>query len=71
MAAHAIAHVGSALMASPARPMPAMAAAAVQRQQHPNVAAAKAASKKRVCYAEGEEERVLRAVQIVVDEDLA
>ena len=32
---------------------------------------AKAASKKRVAYAEGEEERVLRAVQIVVDEKLA
>ena len=37
----------------------------------PIYAAAKAASKKRVCYAEGEEERVLRAVQIVVDENLA
>ncbi len=37
----------------------------------PIYAAAKAASKKRVCYAEGEEERVLRAVQIVVDERLA
>ncbi len=33
--------------------------------------AAKKASKKRVCYAEGEEERVLRAIQIVVDEGLA
>jgi malate dehydrogenase (oxaloacetate-decarboxylating)(NADP+) len=33
--------------------------------------AAKKASKKRVCYAEGEEERVLRAAQIVVDEGLA
>ena len=32
---------------------------------------AKAASKNRVAYAEGEEERVLRAVQIVVDEKLA
>jgi malate dehydrogenase (oxaloacetate-decarboxylating)(NADP+) len=32
---------------------------------------AKAAAKKRVAYAEGEEERVLRAVQIVVDENLA
>ncbi len=32
---------------------------------------AKAALKKRVAYAEGEEERVLRAVQIVVDEKLA
>ena len=37
----------------------------------PIYAAAKRASKKRVCYAEGEEERVLRAVQIVVDEGLA
>ncbi|RVT52516.1 NADP-dependent malic enzyme [Rubrivivax albus] len=33
--------------------------------------AAKNATKKRVAYAEGEEERVLRAVQIVVDENLA
>ena len=33
--------------------------------------AARKASKKRVAYAEGEEERVLRAVQIVVDENLA
>ncbi|WP_367848172.1 NADP-dependent malic enzyme [Rhodoferax sp. WC2427] len=33
--------------------------------------AAKNAAKKRVCYAEGEEERVLRACQIVVDEGLA
>ena len=33
--------------------------------------AAKKASKKRVAYAEGEEERVLRACQIVVDEGLA
>jgi malate dehydrogenase (oxaloacetate-decarboxylating)(NADP+) len=33
--------------------------------------AAKSASKKRVVYAEGEEERVLRACQIVVDEGLA
>jgi len=33
--------------------------------------AARNASKKRVCYAEGEEERVLRATQIVVDEGLA
>jgi malate dehydrogenase (oxaloacetate-decarboxylating)(NADP+) len=33
--------------------------------------AAKAALKKRVAYAEGEEERVLRAAQIVVDEGLA
>ena len=33
--------------------------------------AAKNASKKRVAYAEGEEERVLRAAQIVVDEHLA
>ena len=37
----------------------------------PIYAAAKRASKKRVCFAEGEEERVLRAVQIVVDESLA
>lgn len=37
----------------------------------PIYAAAKRASRKRVCYAEGEEERVLRAVQIVVDEGLA
>jgi len=37
----------------------------------PIFTAAKAASKKRVAYAEGEEERVLRAAQIVVDEDLA
>ncbi len=33
--------------------------------------AAKQASKKRIAYAEGEEERVLRACQIVVDENLA
>ncbi|TMH07417.1 MAG: NADP-dependent malic enzyme [Betaproteobacteria bacterium] len=32
---------------------------------------AKRAAKKRVVYAEGEEERVLRAVQVVVDENLA
>jgi malate dehydrogenase (oxaloacetate-decarboxylating)(NADP+) len=37
----------------------------------PIYAAAKQATRKRVCYAEGEEERVLRAVQIVVDEGLA
>ena len=37
----------------------------------PIYAAAKLGAKKRVCFAEGEEERVLRAVQIVVDEDLA
>jgi len=37
----------------------------------PIYAAAKIGAKKRVCFAEGEEERVLRAVQIVVDEDLA
>ena len=37
----------------------------------PIFTAAKAASKKRVAYAEGEEERVLRAAQIVVDENLA
>jgi len=33
--------------------------------------AAKASTKKRVAYAEGEEERILRAAQIVVDENLA
>jgi len=32
---------------------------------------AKAAKKKRVAFAEGEEERILRAVQVVVDENLA
>jgi malate dehydrogenase (oxaloacetate-decarboxylating)(NADP+) len=32
---------------------------------------AKAAAKKRIAFAEGEEERVLRAVQVVVDENLA
>jgi malate dehydrogenase (oxaloacetate-decarboxylating)(NADP+) len=37
----------------------------------PIFAAAKKADKKRVAYAEGEEERVLRACQIVVDEGLA
>ena len=37
----------------------------------PIFAAAKTALKKRVAYAEGEEERVLRACQIVVDEGLA
>jgi malate dehydrogenase (oxaloacetate-decarboxylating)(NADP+) len=37
----------------------------------PIYAAAKTALKKRVAYAEGEEERVLRACQIVVDEGLA
>jgi malate dehydrogenase (oxaloacetate-decarboxylating)(NADP+) len=37
----------------------------------PIFAAAKKAEKKRVCFAEGEEERVLRAVQVVVDEGLA
>ena len=37
----------------------------------PIFAAAKAAPSKRVAYAEGEEERVLRACQIVVDESLA
>ena len=37
----------------------------------PIYAAAKKANKKRVVYAEGEEERVLRAIQIVVDEGLA
>jgi malate dehydrogenase (oxaloacetate-decarboxylating)(NADP+) len=37
----------------------------------PIFAAAKAATRKRIAYAEGEEERVLRACQIVVDENLA
>ncbi len=37
----------------------------------PIYAAAKAGNRKRVAYAEGEEERVLRACQIVVDEGLA
>jgi malate dehydrogenase (oxaloacetate-decarboxylating)(NADP+) len=37
----------------------------------PIYAAAKKANKKRVVYAEGEEERILRAIQIVVDEGLA
>jgi malate dehydrogenase (oxaloacetate-decarboxylating)(NADP+) len=37
----------------------------------PIFAAAKTATRKRVAYAEGEEERVLRACQIVVDEKLA
>jgi malate dehydrogenase (oxaloacetate-decarboxylating)(NADP+) len=37
----------------------------------PIFAAAKKAAKKRVVYAEGEEERVLRACQIVVDEGIA
>jgi malate dehydrogenase (oxaloacetate-decarboxylating)(NADP+) len=37
----------------------------------PIFAAAKRATTKRVAYAEGEDERVLRAVQVVVDEDLA
>ena len=37
----------------------------------PIYAAAKVAVKKRVAYAEGEEERVLRACQVVVDEGLA
>ncbi|MEO6972698.1 MAG: NADP-dependent malic enzyme [Rhodoferax sp.] len=37
----------------------------------PIFAAAKAATRNRVAYAEGEEERVLRAAQIVVDEGLA
>ena len=37
----------------------------------PIFAAAKSANRKRVAYAEGEEERVLRACQIVVDEGLA
>ncbi|TWO70845.1 NADP-dependent malic enzyme [Caenimonas sedimenti] len=37
----------------------------------PIFTAAKAAAKKRVVYCEGEEERILRAAQIVVDESLA
>ena len=37
----------------------------------PVFATAKAATAKRVAYAEGEDERVLRAVQLVVDDDLA
>jgi malate dehydrogenase (oxaloacetate-decarboxylating)(NADP+) len=37
----------------------------------PIMAAAKRAAKKRVAYSEGEEERVLRAAQIVVDEGIA
>ena len=37
----------------------------------PIFAAAKVAQKKRVAYCEGEEERVLRAAQVVVDENLA
>src|SRR5256885_225182 len=37
----------------------------------PLFAAAKKAAKKRVAYSEGEEERVLRAAQIVVDEGIA
>ena len=37
----------------------------------PIFAAAKAAAKRRVAYCEGEEERVLRAAQIVVDEGIA
>ena len=37
----------------------------------PIFALAKAAERKRVAFAEGEEERVLRAVQVVVDENLA
>ncbi|MDQ6683593.1 MAG: NADP-dependent malic enzyme [Pseudomonadota bacterium] len=37
----------------------------------PIFALAKHAAKKRIAYAEGEEERVLRAVQVVVDENLA
>ena len=37
----------------------------------PIFAAAKRGSKKRICFAEGEDERVLRAAQIVLDEGLA
>ena len=37
----------------------------------PLFAASKASRRKRVVYAEGEDERVLRAVQVVVDEEIA
>jgi malate dehydrogenase (oxaloacetate-decarboxylating)(NADP+) len=37
----------------------------------PIFAAAKRGSKKRICFAEGEDERILRAAQIVLDEGLA
>jgi malate dehydrogenase (oxaloacetate-decarboxylating)(NADP+) len=42
-----------------------------QRSMRPIFNLAKAAKKKRIAFAEGEEERVLRAVQVVVDENLA
>ncbi|MBK9136867.1 MAG: NADP-dependent malic enzyme [Betaproteobacteria bacterium] len=41
------------------------------QMMRPIFAAAKAAAARRVAYAEGEQERVLRAVQVVVDEGLA
>ncbi len=62
------------------RPVPDMAAYREKLQSFvfasgtimkPIFSAAKAAARKRVAYAEGEEERVLRACQIVVDEGLA
>ena len=62
------------------RPVPDMAAYREKLQSFvfasgtlmkPIYAAAKTAARKRVAYAEGEEERVLRACQIVVDEGLA
>ncbi|WP_332742354.1 NADP-dependent malic enzyme [Hydrogenophaga sp.] len=62
------------------RPIPDMAAYRIRLQSFvfasgtimkPIFSAAKTAARKRVAYAEGEEERVLRACQIVVDEGLA
>ncbi|MDP5008557.1 MAG: NADP-dependent malic enzyme, partial [Glaciimonas sp.] len=64
------------------RPIPDMAAYTEKLQQFVyhsgtfmrplfNIAKKAPADKKRIVFAEGEEERVLRAVQIVVDEDLA
>ena len=62
------------------RPVPDMAAYREKLQSFvfasgtimkPIFSAAKTAARKRVAYAEGEEERVLRACQIVVDEGLA
>jgi malate dehydrogenase (oxaloacetate-decarboxylating)(NADP+) len=62
------------------RPIPDMAAYRERLQSFvfasgtimkPIFSAAKTAARKRVAYAEGEEERVLRACQIVVDEGLA
>ncbi len=62
------------------RPVPDMAAYREKLQgfvfasgtvMKPIFSAAKAATRKRVAYSEGEEERVLRACQIVVDEGLA